>query len=65
MAKEEKPPAGPWLDVKAAAAYLCVTPKALRESCRRGNVKFYKLGKLVRFRTADLDAALVEVPIKK
>jgi excisionase family DNA binding protein len=54
--------AGPWLTVDQAANYLAMTPKALRQACRRGRVRFHRLGRLIRFTTAELDEALQPCP---
>ena len=44
------------LDVAGAAAYLGVTEPFVRRLVLERRVRYFKLGKFVRFRTADLDA---------
>ena len=47
---------GGLLDVAGAAAYLGVTPAFVRRLVLERRVRYFKLGKFVRFRRADLDA---------
>ena len=47
-----------WLTTSGAAAYLGLSRKALYQSVRRGQIKAHRLGRRLRFRQADLDAAL-------
>lgn len=44
------------LDVGGAAAYLAVTEAFVRRLVLERRVRYFKLGKFVRFRTDDLDA---------
>jgi len=44
------------LDVGGAATYLGVTEAFVRRLVLERRVRYFKLGKFVRFRTADLDA---------
>lgn len=44
------------LDVPATAAYLGVTERFVRELIARRRLTHVKVGRLVRFRPADLDA---------
>ena len=44
------------LDVAGAAAYLGVTVAFVRRLVLERRVRYFKLGKFVRFRTGDLDA---------
>lgn len=44
------------LDVSGAATYLGVTEAFVRRLVLERRVRYFKLGKFVRFRTADLDA---------
>jgi excisionase family DNA binding protein len=54
---------GPWLSVRAAATYLGLpSEKALREMARRGTVRGYHLGRLLRFSQPELDALLSGSP---
>jgi excisionase family DNA binding protein len=53
---------GPWLTTPAAAGYLGMTEKALREAVRRGRIPCYRLGRLLRFNAAELDGALTPCP---
>ena len=50
----------PPLDLAGAAAYLGITPRHLRELQYRGELAYVKVGRLVRFRPADLDRYLDE-----
>jgi excisionase family DNA binding protein len=52
-------PASPWLDVKQAADYCCMTPDAIRAADKRGQIRAHRseTGR-VRFKRADLDAFL-------
>ena len=43
-----------WLSTEEAATYLRITPTALRIRVYRGQIKSYKLGSRLRFRTTDL-----------
>ncbi|MBI2522650.1 MAG: helix-turn-helix domain-containing protein [Bdellovibrio sp.] len=47
-----------WLDTDEAAAYLRVTPNALRILVHRARVKSFKLGSRLRFRLSDLLSVL-------
>ena len=53
-----------WLTVKEAASYLKVKPRTLLLWVRQGKVKAFALSgtkrRVWRFRTADLDAAMLE-----
>jgi excisionase family DNA binding protein len=44
------------LDVKAAGRYLGVAAWTVREMCWRGDLKFCRVGRLVRLDIRDLDA---------
>ncbi len=44
------------LDVAGAAAYLCVSEAFVRRLVLERRLRYYKLGKFVRFRPDDLDA---------
>lgn len=50
----------PLLDYAAAAAYLGATQSFLRRLVLEKRVRYYKLGKFVRFRKEDLDAFVDE-----
>lgn len=57
-----RPPVAPeWLSLKQAAAYLgYTTEKAFRDRCSKPNPpKSYKMGRLRRFRRADLDEFVI------
>lgn len=43
------------LDVDGAAAYLCVAPRFIRRLVAERRLPFVKLGRHLRFDTADLD----------
>lgn len=47
---------GELLDVAGAARYLGVTVGFIRRLVHERRLRYYKLGKFVRFRVADLDA---------
>lgn len=47
-----------FLDIAGAAAYLGVKASFIRRLVLEKRVRYYKVGKLVRFRAADLDAFL-------
>lgn len=44
------------LDVDGAASYLGVSVAFIRRLVHERRIRYYKLGKFVRFRAADLDA---------
>ena len=48
-----------WLDTKAAASYLRMTPNALRIAVHRGIVPARKLGRRLRFSRSEIDARLM------
>jgi excisionase family DNA binding protein len=45
-----------WLDVAGAAARAAVSQQTILRAARRGQITAYKVGKLWRFRPADVDA---------
>jgi excisionase family DNA binding protein len=47
-----------WLNVDEAAAFLRVTPKAIRNMVFRRAIRFSKFGRRLRFKRADLDRLL-------
>lgn len=47
-----------WFNTEEAAAYLRLTPNALRIRVHRATVKFYKFGSRLRFRKGDLVSLL-------
>lgn len=53
---------GPWLTSEKAAEYLGLTTKALREATRRGKIPVHRLGRLLRFSAAELDALVSPCP---
>ena len=48
----------PLLDVAAVAAYASISEKLVRAEVGRGNLRARRLGRLLRFRMADVDAWL-------
>lgn len=48
-----------WLDTKAAASYLRMSPNALRIAVHRGLVPARKLGRRLRFSRTEIDARLM------
>lgn len=56
-------PATGWVNPSEAAQHLGVAPRTLRRMVSEGRVPAYRLGpRLVRFKIADLDAALNRIP---
>lgn len=53
--------AAPWLDVAGGAKRLDVTERFIRRLVAERRVRFYKVGRFVRFRPEDLDAVAVPV----
>lgn len=49
-----------YLTLREAAVYLNVTGRFMRRVVSERKVRFFKLGKFLRFDTADLDAMAVE-----
>jgi len=47
-----------WIGIEKAAAFLDMTPNALRIMVHRGKIKAHKLGRRLRFKLVDLRAAL-------
>lgn len=43
-----------WLNTDEAATYLSITPNALRILVHRARVKYFKLGRRLKFRKSDL-----------
>ncbi len=50
----------PWLDVDAAAAYLCCRPKRIYDLKSQGRIRFARDGSRLLFRRSWLDAYLDE-----
>lgn len=53
---DEGSPDGGLLDYESAAAYLCTTPRYVRELWARRRLAAIKVGRSVRFHKSDLDA---------
>jgi len=52
----QDPPVDPyWLDVPAAARYLCMTPHAIYHRINRRDIPFVRQGRMVRFDRHELD----------
>lgn len=47
-----------WLSTNEAAAYLRISPGALRNCVHRGSVPFYKFRRSLRFKRTELDRLL-------
>jgi len=47
-----------WFGTARAAAYLDITPNALRIMVHRGKIRAHKLGRRLRFKLTDLRSAL-------
>ena len=45
----------PWLSSDQAASYLGISRRALYKRIRRGQIPFYRFGRMLRFRLSDLD----------
>lgn len=58
LAKLLEQPAAPtrWLDAKLAADYLCLTEEAVRSKVKRREIPYHRIGRSLRFDTAELDA---------
>ena len=54
--REKKASAGPLFSVEEAATYLKIAVWTLRHWVSQRKIPFVRLGRLVRFRQADLDA---------
>lgn len=54
-----------WLSSVEAATYLGVTQNALRMMVYRRQVKFYKMGRRIRFHIKDLQALLIQKGVKR
>lgn len=54
-----------WLTCTQASAYLGVTENALRIMVCRGQVKYHKMGRRLRFRLNDLSDLLTEEGVKR
>ncbi|MFA6236272.1 MAG: helix-turn-helix domain-containing protein [Bacteriovorax sp.] len=52
-----------WLNTDEAAAYLSITPNALRILVHRARVKYYKLGRRLKFRRSDLIQILQQMEV--
>lgn len=57
-ALEERPRAPEWIDTAAAAELLQVTPRHVTKLAKSGELPGTQLGKLWRFRRADVEALL-------
>ncbi len=54
--RDMQPPPPDLLDVAGAAHYLGITEAFVRRLVHERRLRYYKLGKFVRFTAADLDA---------
>jgi excisionase family DNA binding protein len=54
----------PWLGTAEAARYLGITPRTLYRLINEGQVPAYKLGRVIRVKTADLDDFLESARIE-
>jgi len=50
------PSSDEWLGTPAAATYLGVSPRMVYKLADTGELRGYKLGRVIRFRRVDLDA---------
>ena len=53
------PKASPWLDVKAAGAYVGFCEKTIRRACATGGLRCVRMGRSIRLQRAWLDAWLM------
>jgi excisionase family DNA binding protein len=53
-----------WLGTAEAARYLGITPRTLYRLIDEGQVPAYKLGRVIRLRTSDLEAFIDSVRIE-
>ncbi len=51
--------ASPWLDVKAAGAYVGFCEKTIRRACATGGLRCVRMGRSIRIQRAWLDAWLL------
>ncbi len=49
-----------WMSTSEAAQFLRITPNALRILACRGKIKFFKIGRHLRFNLKDLNALLLK-----
>ena len=49
----------PWLDVKAAGAYVGFCEKTIRRACATGGLRCVRMGRSIRIQRAWLDAWLL------
>ncbi len=64
--KSSKPPpdeANPLLTEKQVAAYLSITPRHLYSWRMAGFIPYYKIGRAIRFRKAEVDEALARMRV--
>ena len=64
--KASKPPAdeaNPLLTEKQVAAFLSVTPRHLYSWRMAGFIPYYKIGRAIRFRKAEVDEALARMRV--
>ena len=52
-------PPSPWLDVKAAGAYVGFCEKTIRRACATGGLRCVRMGRSIRIQRAWLDAWLM------
>ena len=57
-------PASVWLSVPEAATRLGVVPKSIYRFIDRGELKAYKMGRVIRLRESDVEAYLVDAEIQ-
>ena len=64
--KASQPPtdeANPLLTEKQVAAYLSITPRHLYSWRMAGFIPYYKIGRAIRFRKAEVDEALARMRV--
>jgi excisionase family DNA binding protein len=52
-----------WLTLRQAAAYCSLSESTLRRACRERRLYAHRLGRLLRFERAHLDAFLTGTPL--
>lgn len=44
-----------WMDIRGLSEYLTIKPKTLYEMTRRGDIPFYRVNRLLRFKKIEVD----------
>jgi len=54
-----------WLTIEEAAQYLKMSIPGIRKYVKNGKLPSYRQGRIIRLKTADLDAFLTLTPVKE